>query len=81
MLKSKYIVLNVSVNSHMYNLSTSFIPLRMSNHKGMTLGFHKLDTLGYDIFSRCDFEDTGRGSFTVLLYKQRAKMLTECSLK
>lgn len=53
----------------MYNLSTSFIPLRMSNHKGMTLGFHKLDTLGYNIFSRCDFEDTERGSFTVVSYK------------
>jgi len=53
----------------MYNLSISFIPLRMSNRKGMTLGFHKLDTLRYNIFSRCDFEDTERGSFTVVSYK------------
>lgn len=81
MLKSKYIVLSVSVNSHMYNLSTSFIPLRMSNHKGTTLGFHKLDTLGYNIFSRCDFQDTERGSFTVVSYKQQAKIHVECSLK
>lgn len=70
MLQSKYIVLSVSVNSHMYNLSTSFIPLRMGNHKGMTLGFHKFSALGFTIFSRCDFEDTERGSFTVLPPKQ-----------
>lgn len=81
MLKSKYIVLSISVNSHMYNLSTSFIPLRMSKHKGMTLGFHKLDTLGYNIFSRCGFEDTEGGSFTVVVSKQGAKIHVECSLK
>lgn len=49
----------------MWNLNASLIPLRISNHKGVTLDFHKLDALGYDIFSRCDFEDSERGSFTV----------------
>lgn len=81
MLQSKYIVLSVSVNSHTYNLSTSFIPLRMFNHKGMTLGFHKFSALGFTIFSRCDFEDTERGSFAVLSSKQRVKIHVECFLK
>lgn len=70
MLQSKYIVLSVSINRHMYNLSTTFIPLRMGNHKGMTLGFHKFSALELTIFSRCDFEDTERGSFSVLPPKQ-----------
>lgn len=81
MLKSKYMVLSVSVSSHVYNLSASFIPLRMSHRKGMTLGFHRLATLGYGIFNRCDFGDTEGGSFPVVPSQQGAKRDAECSLQ
>lgn len=81
MLQSKYIVLSVSVNSHMYNLSTSFIPLRTGNHKGMTLGFHKFSALGHTIFSRCDFEDSERGSFAVLPPKIHVECFLKCTVR